>query len=816
MRAALALLVAFLAACGSPPRSFTDRYAEARQALREGDLPRALSLAEAGATAARDAPIEKHTFRLLAAELRLMRREIDEARAILAEPVPAGADAAHLGARRQYLEGYERIARGRLDEAVVALEKAMSDATARGAVDVALAAAPLLGQALYRLNRPEAADRVLMGALDQARTTPDGHDDGAVLLTLGMGRVTRSRFDEALSYFERVLALQALERDMVYAAALSNAGICYARLGEFDKAIGVQTRAVAAHEARAVPLYVEQSLGELGNTYSIAGDPARALPYLERARRLALDAGRRADAALWTDNLAIAKVSLGAWTEAEALNDEAERLKRASGDSSFVHNAITRARIFAGRGDRRRAIDAFRATLADPTAPASVLWQAHAGLAETLFADGDRRGGLAAFERALAVIEEARADLERPEHRVSFLSRLIDFHQSYVEALVTMGDIRRALEIADVSRARVLAERTDGARPRRITAAELTRHAGQSGATFVSYWIAPGRSHAWVVTAAGVRHVALPDAATVGALVSRHRQFVEMSLADPLAAAGSPSDALAAAVLEPIRATLTPGANVVIVPDGALHGVNFETLPVGSPRHYWIDEATVAIAPSLSLALRADRRRAPARPAVLLVGDAVATAGGGPQLQFARAELDAIAQGFANVRTAIYRAADARPRAYFDAQPAQFSIIHFAAHATASALSPLESAIELSADANGQWKLYARDIAAAPIAADLVTISACRGVGDRTYSGEGPVGLAWAFMRAGATRVIAGIWDVDDRSTAAIMSGLYAGLAAGKSPQAALRDAKRALIRAGGTSAKPYYWGALQVYTTRF
>ena len=92
-------------------------------------------------------------------------------------------------------------------------------------------------------------------------------------------------------------------------------------------------------------------------------------------------------------------------------------------------------------------------------------------------------------------------------------------------------------------------------------------------------------------------------------------------------------------------------------------------------------------------------------------------------------------------------------------------MIHFTAHATANVESPLDSAVVLSGPDDG-YKLYARDVAETPLRADLVTVSACRSAGERTYSGEGLVGFAWAFLRAGARNVIAGLWDVDDRSTA--------------------------------------------------
>jgi CHAT domain-containing protein len=112
-------------------------------------------------------------------------------------------------------------------------------------------------------------------------------------------------------------------------------------------------------------------------------------------------------------------------------------------------------------------------------------------------------------------------------------------------------------------------------------------------------------------------------------------------------------------------------------------------------------------------------------------------------------------------------------------------------------------------------KLYARDVAERPLSADLVTISACRSAGERTYAGEGLVGFACAFLRAGARRVIAGLWDVDDRSTAALMGRVYASLASGASPSEALRTAKLEMIRSGTATAKPYYWAAFQLLSAQ-
>ena len=99
-----------------------------------------------------------------------------------------------------------------------------------------------------------------------------------------------------------------------------------------------------------------------------------------------------------------------------------------------------------------------------------------------------------------------------------------------------------------------------------------------------------------------------------------------------------------------------------------------------------------------------------------------------------------------------------------------------------------------------------------PLNASLVTLSACRSAGAKTYSGEGQVGLSWAFLRAGSRSVVAGLWDVTDRSTAALMADFYDQLAHNAAPVEALRHAKLTLLRGGKAYQKPFYWGPFQLY----
>jgi len=95
--------------------------------------------------------------------------------------------------------------------------------------------------------------------------------------------------------------------------------------------------------------------------------------------------------------------------------------------------------------------------------------------------------------------------------------------------------------------------------------------------------------------------------------------------------------------------------------------------------------------------------------------------------------------------------------------------------------------------------------------ADLVTISACYGAGERAYSGEGLVGLSWAFLRAGAHNVVAALWEATDASTEQLMDKFYDELDKGAKPDVALRAAKLSLLRGIGFH-NPFYWAPFQLY----
>jgi CHAT domain-containing protein len=825
--AALILTLFVASAChrGASESDLQQTYDQANLSFLHGELTEAQALAERGIALAGPQQDSEWSwrFRLLRGDILISERHLSEVRPLVDAPLPAAAGFDSLRAKQTFLAARMMLADRRFDEALT-LARRVADLAPRD-LQLRFDAEPLIGQILFQTGRWDEGEALLTETVRAASEAHDRYHEAFALHQLGMGQFVRNRFDQALAFFERVLAFSDLSAMSIYAKALNNAGMCYSRLGQFERAIEVQRRAVDLQSRRPRSADYEQALGQLGNTYLLQLDVRQGVKYVQpsvregmsfvhRAFEVARDAGMSADATLWAGNLALAHIASGDWDEAERYNEEAKRLWTAMGSGNPVYYTYNSAEIARGRGQFDVAARLYDQALGVQRTPPPVVWYAHTGLAKIALAQNDPSRAARHFESALNVIERTRSDLQKTDFKLSYLTQLISFYQAYIDALLRQGLTERALEIADSSRGRVLAERQGdrlpGA-PARVGAASFRSLARQTGSVFLSYWLTPSKSYVWVITGTDIKCLELPPAATIEALVRAHRAAIANVLADPLTAGEGAGRQLHRLLVAPAVAGLPTGARIVIVPDGALHGVNFETLPVdGERRHYWIEDAEIQVATSLaSLTMKPSLPRV---RSLLLIGNPAPRAPEYPALGYAAAEMTGVARHFRSTDVSAFDGARASPASYGAARLADFAFIHFTAHATANAESPLDSAVILSGP-DQAYKLYARDVAARPLAAELVTVSACRSAGERAYSGEGLVGFSWAFLRAGARRVIAGLWDVDDRSTAELMDKMYGALAAGDPPVRALRKAKLALMAEGGTAARPYNWGAFEMFT---
>ena len=145
----------------------------------------------------------------------------------------------------------------------------------------------------------------------------------------------------------------------------------------------------------------------------------------------------------------------------------------------------------------------------------------------------------------------------------------------------------------------------------------------------------------------------------------------------------------------------------------------------------------------------------------------------------------------------------------------QYRIIHFATHGLVNSEHPELSGLVLSlVDKDGKPQngfLQLQDIYNLNLPADLVVLSACETALGKEISGDGLIGLTRGFMYAGASRVVASLWNVSDVATAKLMAEFYRAMEKDGMPaSAALRAAQIKMWKQQRWS-DPYYWAAFQI-----
>jgi CHAT domain-containing protein len=661
-------------------------------------------------------------------------------------------------------------------------------------------------------------------ALSFARDHHDTFLEATAFLNLGAESLAQARFDEALD--ESQAAYEAAKRisaGVVETVAQGNIGWACYRLGDSEKAL--QLFIAAEKRASELQDFVDQGVW-LTNAGYVYMD-GHQLPLAERSflRALKLEQTVNSRENIYNNLRALARLALHS-NDPNKAQDYAEQAlsiaRQSSNHLNELYPELVEGQVATLHGDEATAREVLDTVQRDPACPGFLKWEAQHSLARLDEANTHNDAADREYRAALSTFEGARSTVRHGDFQLSFLTNGERIYDDYIDFLVAQGRPDEALRWADYSRARTLSEglgllskrtpSSEHAGPPALNAAEISRRAHS---VLFFYWLGEKQSYLWAITPLKTSLFTLPPSAQIEALIQRYRQ----SLTGPQdALASEDGRTLYRTLIAPAKSLLARNEKVIILPDGGLNNLNFETLVVDHPApHYWIEDADVVNASSLRVlaaSLQRQNIREQEHPRnLLLIGNSVAPSKEYPELPRAGEQMASVARHFGGTQEQVFQREQATPAAYLNSHPEKFSHIHFVAHGTASRLSPLDSAIVLSKSAlePDSFKLYARDVLQHPVRADLVTISACYGAGSRAYSGEGLVGLAWAFLRAGAHNVIASLWEVTDASTQQLMDRFYDELDHGASPHQALRAAKLSLLH-GRTFNNPFYWAPFQIY----
>ncbi len=707
-----------------------------------------------------------------------------------------------------------------------------------------------IGYTYAALGEPQQALALFRQSLALRQQVGDRRGEVFTLTSLGYVFRHLGQRENALSSYQKALALAAkIDDPRLEAMALTGTGWAYLQMANGRRAIDYGTRALEILETLQTPAAEADALHLIGRALSLEGDSRNAVPRLERALSLLRGMRDQANKAGPLVALARAERDLG-------------RLGRARSHVEAALESTELLRTRVGTADLRALFQSSRRETYELNIDVLMaLHRAAPGAEHDL--EALTASELSRARVLLDLLNEARADIHQGVdaaliERSRFLGRQLNAKAARRSAVLAgeptpeeEQEVESELSSALYDLDRVEAEiRRRSPRyaaltqPQPLTAREI-QGLLDADTLLLEYALGEERSFLWLVSSHRIESFELPASQEVEDAARRFHQLLSqpgaMDRRTQAVVASTLSDMLLAPVADHLDAK-----RLAVVADGALHYLPFGTLPVSATdvtplllRH------EVVYLPSASV-LAEQRRRVGARSppsgwlAVLAdpvyeiqdprleateIADLPAPPGasaerGGRQpgladwkrLPGSRREAEAILalappeQSFAALGFEASRATA------LGVDIGRHRVVHFATHGLIDTGNPRLSGLVLSLfDEYGRSYdgfLRAHDVFNLDLAADLVVLSGCQTALGKEVRGEGLLGLTRGFMYAGASRVVASLWRVEDRATAELMSRFYRSIwDEGKAPAAALREAQLSISRERRWK-DPYYWAS--------
>ena len=721
-------------------------------------------------------------------------------------------------------------------------EKAAADARAAG--DISLEGDILhgLGDHLFTANQFEEALETLLRAESLLLGTPDFLELGTVYNSIGRVYRAHGRFDEALRFQQKALALHEKgSSPFEVMQSLNAVAVVYDRLGNAQLARNHYERALAIAEKSSSQRIQDLLRANLSSTLIREGQYALAAQELQQVLAHGVDAyPARRQRML---SLAYSKLN----RTREALDAAMKAVELCKGDESFCIDALGR------RAAAHAALGNAPAALADINAALELLEGLRIQLVPTDFFKQDFNNAQAyIYSQAIAL--QVQQKQERQALETAELARARAFLDLLASRDVRLKERDRrtiaSLQQTEIPQRSRIDLQASGQRPiagltlRGNNSVTTTRPAGSDlelrsfvsaspsaaddliataarlRSTMVVYWVGEDELFIWAVSPDGTvqaRRVAVPygrlvelirdtspfSEKTAGpaseAIVTRGDSTVPVRASRPVA-----WRALYDLLIQPIRGALpkAPGALLTIVPQGPLLNLSFAALQNAQGR-YLLEDYALHYAPAGAvLKYTASKKRADARTGpMLVVADPSLPKQTKldrqlPRLPGARGEAAQIARLVPANRLTVLQDGAATESSARDLASGK-AVLHFATHAIVSDDDPFGSFLALGPATGGgtaDGLLTSQEVYGLDLQADLVVLSACRSAGG-SVTGDGISAFARAFIYAGTASLVASLWDVADEPTNRLLPDFYRSWLGGASKSRALRGAQLRLLR---------------------
>lgn len=673
----------------------------------------------------------------------------------------------------------------------------------------------------------------------------------------GRGLAEFGKPEQALAVFDQALAVAAkvpeLQPPMM---TLLAKGSTLAKLRRYAEAENCLRAALTAAEERGALGYQSELLLSLGVIAAQQNQPERALNLIDKASGLAHEAG--ANRILAEIDLEMSKVQFALHHRAEAERTLAAgvKLARAMNDRFYLPKLLARlAQVKADAGLHPQAeellseasdlLEGLFTKISSPWIRAQLI-----GVMDEVFtARIQLEGNMHAVpERMFAVIEQTRGrslaelllspsdgrrkkspELAAGERRIATLQRQLFTSMAPEQR-------RRVLEEILLTEARLSplstefimhARRGSNGKAGTLRALQNTLRPDE---ILLEFALAEPQSYCLVVTSTSARSRRLPGrsaiqtgaASLIGATQNNSQVHEKGAKLYELLLSG----------IDEIHSR----RRLIVVPDGELHLLNFETLVAANGRSL-LESHVVSYSPSgrvLQLIRSRASQPAPSSAALSISPADVAPSIAGmksqpgtrmvtrgvydlepstlPQLPSASDEARLVAISLGERQSELLLARDATEGALKNVDMSRFRVIHFATHGIVSSKYPERSALVLRPSGSEDGLFQAREILERRIAARLVTLSACETGSGKSLGQDGVSSLIRPFLAAGASTVVANLWSADDAFSLGLMRELYRRLGNGEDKGEALRGAKLDMLKRFGPQARPALWAGVVMY----
>jgi CHAT domain-containing protein/Tfp pilus assembly protein PilF len=690
--------------------------------------------------------------------------------------------------------------------------------------------------------------------------------EATTLNNIGLVYRAAGEIQKAVDYHQQALTIhRAANNRQGQALALQALGLVYEESGDARRALEFFEQALPLRRALGDRRGEALTLTSLGITLSTLGETQKALDLLNQALPLFKAVPNPEGEATALMGLAQVKHRLGEAAAAQSLIEQSLQLTESI--RAKAPGQELRATYFAARQRRyERGIELLMQMHQD----AAALQVSERARARSLLELLAEVGADVRRDVPPALLARERAVRQRLNARAEAQSRLLGGKYTAAQAAALEKEVATlTAEVQDIEAKIRHASPHYAAltQPQPLTPPEIQSQLLDENTLLLEYSLGEKQSHLWLVSHTAVSGYTLPPRAEIEAGAKKVREMMtvrQSSSPDALARIKEAEEQLPGEATRLSRMLLGPVASqlenkrLLIVASGVLEYLPFGALPapvaksgdkMSSPAPLIANHEIVTLpsASALGVIRREMEGRTPAANAAAIFADPVFTSddpriaaarksganadpaaapkdGGSPltqtmrdfnfdklaRLPFSRQEAEAAlsyASGTTNLKAMSF---DASRQRVTSVDLSNYRILHFATHGLLNSEHPELSGLVLSlVDPAGKPQdgfLRLHDIYDLRLRADLVVLSACQTGLGKQIRGEGLVGLTRGFMYAGAPRVIASLWQVNDAATAELMKHFYRGLLKENlRPAAALRAAQLELMKQKRW-ASPYYW----------